>query len=428
MKNFISALIKGKIILIILLIVGFLSGFLYSYHFCKDNGFIAINFKYEDDVIVDTDKLISEDTINKTKELEFSLYTGNYVSTYKYVNIKTIEIEEIEDYYQIRVNNDAFDDANIKSASSTAKGFLRNLCLIGILDENYDNYKEYDTSYVTDKGYTNYINGISEAFDVDFYNNNSLDDDGNLLSVTDNNKTKMTIIISSITTAVGLLIGLIVIFIFSRKHDFNMSKEYNDGLYKTPFHLSIFVESAKSLKSIKSLTTIAILLSMVMVCKFIPIPSGFGSLGITFGFLFLATACMIYGPTPALMIGFLSDIIGFLIKPDGLFFPGYTLNAMLACFTYGMCFYKTHVTFTKVLISRTIVNIFINGILGALWVKIINDYTWTQFMTNMLLTSIPKNVAYLLPQSIILFIILKALSPALKATNHIREDITVSIF
>lgn len=427
MKKFISALFKGKIIVIILSVTCMLLGFLLSYHFCKDNGYIIINFKYKDDVIVKVDNFTNEDTINKTKELEYSLYTGNPVSTYKYVNIKTISINEVDDYYQIKVNNDAFDDTNIKNSKSTAKGFLRNLCLIAIMEDNYDNYKEYDYSY-ENKGYTNYVNGISEAFDVDFYEANSLDEAGALLSITDNNKAKMTIIFSLTGLFIGLAVSLIVILIFSRKHDFNTEKEYNNGLYKTPFHISTFKESALNLKSIKCLTTIAILLSLVMVCKFLPIPSGFGKLGITFGFLFLAVACMIYGPVPALLIGALSDIIGFLIKPDGMFFPGYTLNAILACFTYALCFYKTHITFTKVLISRTIVNIFVNGLLGALWDKIINDYTWEQYMTNMLITSMPKNIAYLLPQAVILFVVLKAVTPALKATNHINSDVIVSLF
>lgn len=427
MKKFISALFKGKIIVIILSVTCMLLGFLLSYHFCKDNGYIIINFKYKDDVIVEVDNFTNEDTINKTKELEYSLYTGNPVSTYKYVNIKTITINEVDDYYQIKVNNDAFDDTNIKNSKSTAKGFLRNLCLIAIMEDNYDNYKEYDYSY-ENKGYTNYVNGISEAFDVDFYEANSLDEAGALLSITDNNKAKMTIIFSLTGLFIGLAVSLIVILIFSRKHDFNIEKEYKNGLYKTPFHISTFKESALNLKSIKCLTTIAILLSLVMVCKFLPIPSGFGKLGITFGFLFLAVACMIYGPVPALLIGALSDIIGFLIKPDGMFFPGYTLNAILACFTYALCFYKTHITFTKVLISRTIVNIFVNGLLGALWDKIINAYTWEQYMTNMLITSMPKNIAYLLPQAVILFVVLKAVTPALKATNHINSDVTVSLF
>ena len=427
MKKFISALFKGKIIVIILSVTCMLLGFLLSYHFCKDNGYIIINFKYKDDVIVKVDNFTNEDTINKTKELEYSLYTGNPVSTYKYVNIKTITINEVDDYYQIKVNNDAFDDTNIKNSKSTAKGFLRNLCLIAIMEDNYDNYKKYDYSY-ENKGYTNYVNGISEACDVDFYEANSLDEAGALLSIIDNNKAKMTIIFSLTGLFIGLAVSLIVILIFSHKHDFNTEKEYNNGLYKTPFHISTFKESALNLKSIKCLTTIAILLSLVMVCKFLPIPSGFGKLGITFGFLFLAVACMIYGPVPALLIGALSDIIGFLIKPDGMFFPGYTLNAILACFTYALCFYKTHITFTKVLISRTIVNIFVNGLLGALWDKIINDYTWEQYMTNMLITSMPKNIAYLLPQAVILFVVLKAVTPALKATNHINSDVTVSLF
>lgn len=440
MKNFLNALIKGKIILIILTVVGFLAGFLYSYHFCKDNGFILINFKLADNVSINKENFTSDDTINKTKDLSSSLYTGNSVSTYKYVNITSITFKEVDDYYQIRVNNDAFDSTSITNKNSTSKGFMRNLVLVAILDDNYENYKQFDYTFESkdkngniikdENGNTVYktINGISEAFDVEFYNTNSLDADKNLLTDTDNNRSKMMTILSISGSLIGLLISLITLFVLSKKHDFEIKHEYTDGLYKHPFHKEVFISSAKNFKSVRNLVTIGILLSFVMVFKFIPIPSGFGSLGITFGYLFLAIACMIYGPVPALAIGATSDLVGFVLKPSGPFFFGYTLTAMLACFIYALCFYKTHITFTRVLIARVFVNIFLNGFLGALWEKIMYDYTSEQFMTNMLLVTMPKNIAYLLPQVIILFVILKLITPALKATNHIDSEIQVSIF
>ena len=70
---------------------------------------------------------------------------------------------------------------------------------------------------------------------------------------------------------------------------------------------------------------------------------------------------MIYGPIAGLVIGIFSDVLGYFIGgASGMFFPGYTLDAMLAGFVYGLCFYKTKLTFAKCLYARLIVNLFVN--------------------------------------------------------------------
>ena len=69
------------------------------------------------------------------------MYTGNSVSTYQYVNIKKIEAKEMNGYYQITVNTDAFDDSKITNKESTAKGFMRNLTLVVV--EKYVNLDDY---------------------------------------------------------------------------------------------------------------------------------------------------------------------------------------------------------------------------------------------------------------------------------------------
>ena len=41
---------------------------------------------------------------------------------------------------------------------------------------------------------------------------------------------------------------------------------------------------------------------------------------------------------------------------DQKFNPIFTLSAMLSCFIYGLCFYRTNISFTKCLIARIFVN------------------------------------------------------------------------
>lgn len=189
-------------------------------------------------------------------------------------------------------------------------------------------------------------------------------------------------------------------------------------MFKHPFYKSFWKSSVKPLTKVKDITTIAMLFALMLVCKLIPIPSGFGNLGLGITYLFFATIAMIYGPVYGFVIGIFSDIIGFFIDSGGgIFHLGYTLQAALTGFVYGLCFYKTKVTFTKVFVCRLIINILINVIYGS-FLYVIVFYPeqikepgrlkelYTSYMT---LLSLPKNIIWLLPQSLLLYYVLVAI-------------------
>lgn len=50
-----------------------------------------------------------------------------------------------------------------------------------------------------------------------------------------------------------------------------------------------------------------------------------------------------FGPVVGCIFGGLMDIIKFFIKPDGAFFPGYTLTAMLGGLIYGIFYYRLQI-------------------------------------------------------------------------------------
>ena len=241
------------------------------------------------------------------------------------------------------------------------------------------------------------------------------------------------------------LMGLIAVSLFfivyrSRNKDYFLDISDNEKIFRTPFHKKYWTGQLKAFKNVKDLVILAMLFGMMLACKLIPIPSGFGTLGISFTFLFFSIIGMIYGPMTGLVIGIFSDVLGFFIFPQGgAFFPGYTLDAMMAGFTYGICFYKTKVTFTKCLFARMVVNLIINVVFGSLWYMCVyvfinmSDATFADYFnaykTYLLLVSLPKNLIYLLPQSILLFLVLKAMARPLSAFGlidmKVKEHITI---
>ena len=261
---------------------------------------------------------------------------------------------------------------------------------------------------------------------------------GNVLHMNENNP----YIYGGLSAGLMALISISLFFIVyrSRNKDYFLDISDNEKIFRTPFHKKYWTGQLRAFKNVKDLVILAMLFGLMLVCKLIPIPSGFGTLGISFTFLFFSIIGMVYGPMTGLIIGIFSDVLGFFIFPSGgAFFPGYTLDAMMAGFTYGICFYKTKVTFTKCLLARLVVNLIINVIFGSLWYMFVYVYInmsgatfeeyFNAYKTYLLLISLPKNLIYLLPQSILLFVVLKAMARPLSAFGlidmKVKKHITI---
>ncbi len=200
----------------------------------------------------------------------------------------------------------------------------------------------------------------------------------------------------------------------------------NKNIYRTPFHLSFYKSALKELKTIKKLVLLAILFAIQLISTLITIPSGFSNLGVSIGYLIFATISTLYGPFIGLIIGFFSDILSFFIQPSGVFFFGYTLSAMLAGLTYGMTLYKTKITFTKCLFTRVIVNLVINSLIGSYWWWIISSKSFN-ILDYILFIALPKNLVYLLPQSIMMYILFRVLARVFKYSGILNQDICDNI-
>ncbi len=235
-------------------------------------------------------------------------------------------------------------------------------------------------------------------------------------------------IIGGISFGGALLVVIILIMVAAKRGANQEVIEDNQNIFNSVFHKEYWRGTSTFLKKVKSLCNISILFALMLICKMIPIPSGFGSLGIGFTYLVFATIALIYGPLCGLFVGLCSDILGFFLFQQGqVFFFGYTIDAMLSGFIYGICFYKKRITFTNCLIARFFVNIGVNVILGSLWWKIIYNLNYDAYIAYLLTISLPKNLLYLLPQSIILFMLFKLLSKPLASFNLIPQKVSENI-
>lgn len=228
---------------------------------------------------------------------------------------------------------------------------------------------------------------------------------------------------------VGLGIGIIIsgiYIIISRRYQ----KLDNERLYDQketfahPFSLLFWQKAFKSLQKMKvfDLCFIALLFALQMLCKLIVIPTGFANLGIGITYLVFSFICMIYGPFWGLVIGFFSDILGFFIFPNGAFFYfGYTLQAMLTGFVYGIFLYRARPSFARCMLARVVVNLLINALLGSILWGEVSDLSWSGVIDYMLFISLPKNIIFLIPQALLMYGFFKVLKPILRHRNLVPE-------
>lgn len=79
----------------------------------------------------------------------------------------------------------------------------------------------------------------------------------------------------------------------------------------------------------------------------------------------------LYGPVVGGIFGGVLDIVKYLIKPTGEFFPGFTVSAILGGVIYGAMLYKRKATLLRVFLAQLIVKVFVNIGCNTLWLKIL---------------------------------------------------------
>lgn len=169
--------------------------------------------------------------------------------------------------------------------------------------------------------------------------------------------------------------------------------------------LNFFKSSALELKNIRNLSTCAMLTAICVALSFLHIPIT-NSVQLSFGFIAIGLIGLWYGPIPAALCSGISDLIGFMIFPSGMFFPGFTLSAIVGGLLYGLVLYRRPIKFLRTLLAFFLVGIIVNVILNTIWVAILYGYgIWA-----LLPARIAKNLITIPLNAFIFYLIAKTLN------------------
>lgn len=173
-----------------------------------------------------------------------------------------------------------------------------------------------------------------------------------------------------------------------------------------------FSRSLGELKNPRCLVLTAMFIAMNITLDLlklrIDIP-GFPRVGV--GFLTNASIGMLFGPVVCMMMGFCTDVLGFMLNPGtgGGYFPGYTLTAMAAGIIWGVCLYRPNgkperkLSFPlRTLAARVLVTLICNVGMNTLWLTLQGG----KGMWVTLIGRLPAQLAILPIQYLLLLLVL----------------------
>ncbi len=190
---------------------------------------------------------------------------------------------------------------------------------------------------------------------------------------------------------------------------------------------NLFISSAKELKSTRNLVICAMMAALAIVLSYTT--SFYITPTIKVGFSGLPNRLVdfMFGPVVGTMFGGIMDVLKFLIKPDGGFFFGYTLTAMVGGFIYGLFYYRLQIktpehaaeltgkekfkawvmvnlkTILLIFIANALVKIICNIGMNTLWTSMMSGKAWLALIPSRLV----KNLIQIPVDTVFHFFVLK---------------------
>lgn len=191
---------------------------------------------------------------------------------------------------------------------------------------------------------------------------------------------------------------------------------------------NIFKSSAEELKSTRNLVLCAMMAALSIILM--STTSFYITPHIKVGFSGLPNRLVdfMFGPVVGAIFGGIMDVLKFIIKPDGGFFFGYTLTAIVGGFIYGLFYYRLQIkkpldissetkTSTKILlwmkanvtaillifIANALVKIICNIGMNTLWSSMMSGKAWLALIPGRL----AKNLIQIPVDTVLHFVLIK---------------------
>ena len=133
---------------------------------------------------------------------------------------------------------------------------------------------------------------------------------------------------------------------------------------------TLFTDSYQEFRHVRTITTLAMFAAISVVLGYFTIDAG-PYVKIGFSTISNQFVHYMFGPVVGAFFGGALDILKYLLKPTGPYFPGFTFSAALAGLIYGFFLYKKPLSVKRILLAELIVSVLCNMLLGTYWLNLL---------------------------------------------------------
>ena len=134
---------------------------------------------------------------------------------------------------------------------------------------------------------------------------------------------------------------------------------------------SRFTQSLHELQQVRAVTFCGIMGALAIVLKFVATIEIGQYIRIGFSNLPNVVVDFLFGPFTGAVFAGIMDIVKYMIRPAGAFFPGFTVSAAVGALIYGSFLYKRKPTLSRVLLADLCVKGLVNIGLNTLWLTML---------------------------------------------------------
>ena len=192
---------------------------------------------------------------------------------------------------------------------------------------------------------------------------------------------------------------------------------YQRKFFRTPFCAEYWQQAFSELKNTRTLVFAALILALRIAMKPLKIPIA-ADVNITFGFIVNALGSMVYGPVVAALSGAVSDTLGYLVAPSGVYYFPFIILEMAGSFIFALFLYSTDITPVRLILSKFCVNMFVNVLLNEPIMVRYYQLFFTSTYQPFVWVRIVKNIVMLPIEALILMVVFRAMIPALSRVGY----------
>lgn len=193
------------------------------------------------------------------------------------------------------------------------------------------------------------------------------------------------------------------------------------ALYPHPFSKAYWMQAASEFKKTKVLIFAALMIALRVVLKTISIPVGM-DLRINTAFFINAYGAMVFGPVVAIVAAAISDTLGCLLFPTGIYFFPFIFVEIAGSLIFALFLYRTEITTTKVILSRFCICFFVNIVLNTPIMMLYYSMIMGKYYPVFDLPRIAKNLCMFPIESFLLILFLRLVIPQTKRLGFVYCD------